>query len=172
MLHDPSLIGGRKQNFARWKTRYVHAYSKVHRAHYEAVADLATKLDSLRPKAQALTRMNGILELDPPLAATATIAADPKALDTALWMCPDGAEAAVTGKDALCPRCQWHPDTKLPAEDLSRLTALVSRGLADRFRRDARERGRFNASAAPDKGHQGCQGQARTEQAGAGLPHP
>ena len=113
MLHDPSLIGGRKQNFARLKTRYVHAYSKVHRAHYEAVADLATKLDSLRPKAQALTRMNGILELDPPLAATATIAANLK-----------------------------------------------------------RERGRFNASAAPDKGHQGCQGQARTEQAGAGLPHP
>jgi hypothetical protein len=133
MLHDPSLIGGREQNFARWKTRYVHAYRKVHRAQYEAVADLAAKLDSLRPKAQALTRMNGILELDPPLAATATIAADLKALDTALWMCPDGAEAAVTGKDALCPRCQWHPDTKLPAEDLSRLTALVSRGLADRF---------------------------------------
>jgi hypothetical protein len=60
MLHDPSLIGGREQNFARWKTRYVHAYRKVHRAHYEAVADLAAKLDSLRPKAQVLTRMTGM----------------------------------------------------------------------------------------------------------------
>ena len=56
MLHHPSLIGAREQTFARWKTRYVHAYRKAHRAHYEAMADLAAKLESLRPKAQALTR--------------------------------------------------------------------------------------------------------------------
>ena len=113
----------------------MHAYRKAHRAHYEAVADLAGKLETLRPKARALTRMNGILELGPPLAATAAVAADLKALDDALWVCPDAAEAAVAGKDALCPRCQWHPGTKLPAEALSRLTALVSQGLADRFQR-------------------------------------
>jgi hypothetical protein len=79
--------------------------------------------------------MNDILELGPPLAATATAAADLKVLETALWVCPDAAEAAVTGKDALCPKCQWHPDTKLPAEALLRLTAPVSQGLADRFQR-------------------------------------
>src|SRR2546426_2787751 len=115
--------------------RYVHAYRKAHRAHYEAVADLAGQLETLRPKVHALTRMNSILELGPPLAATATIAADLKALDGALWVCPDAAEAAVAGKDALCPRCQWHSDSTLPAESLSRLTALVSQGLADRFQR-------------------------------------
>ena len=38
--------------------------------------------------------------------STATIAADLKALDTVLWVCPDAAEAAVTGKDALCSKCQ------------------------------------------------------------------
>ena len=135
MLHDPSTIGAREENFTRWKTSYIHAYRKAHRAHYEAVADLAAKLETLRPKAGALTRMNGILELGPPLAATAAVAADLKALDKDLWVCPDAAEAAVAGKDALCPRCQWHPGTKLPAEPLSRLTALVSQGLADRFQR-------------------------------------
>jgi hypothetical protein len=135
MLHDPSLIGAREQTFTRWKTRYVHAYRKAHWAHYEAVVSLAGKLETLRPKAQALTRMNGILELSPLLAATTTTAADLMALDTALWVCPDGAEAAVTGRDALCLKCQWHPDTPLPAEALSRLTALVSQGLADRFQR-------------------------------------
>ncbi len=135
MLHDPSTIGAREENFTRWKTRYVHAYRKAHRAHYEAVADLAGQLETLRPKVHALTRMNSILELGPPLAATATIAADLKALDGALWVCPDAAEAAVAGKDALCPRCQWHADSTLPAESLSRLKALVSQGLADRFQR-------------------------------------
>ena len=135
MLQDPSLIGAREENFARWKTSYIHAYRKAHRAHYENMADLATKLETLRPKASALIRMNGILELGPPLAATAAVADDLQALDAALWVCPDTAEAAVAGKDALCPRCQWHPGTKLPAESLSRLTALVSQGLADRFQR-------------------------------------
>ena len=135
MLHDPSLIGAREENFTRWKTSYVHAYRKAHRAHYEAVADLAAKLETLRPKASALTRMNGILELGPPLAATIAIANDLKVLEDALWVCPDAADAAVAGRDALCPRCQWHPGTKLPAEALSRLTALVSQGLTDRFQR-------------------------------------
>jgi hypothetical protein len=79
--------------------------------------------------------MNGILELGPPLAATTAVANDLKVLEDALWVCPDAADAAVAGKDALCPRCQWHPGTKLPAEALSRLTALVSQGLTDRFQR-------------------------------------
>jgi hypothetical protein len=79
--------------------------------------------------------MNGIVELGPPRAVTAAVAGDLKALEDALWVCPDAAEAAVAGKDVLCPRCQWHPGTKPPAEALSRLTALVSQGLADRFQR-------------------------------------
>jgi hypothetical protein len=79
--------------------------------------------------------MNGIVELGPPLAVTAAVAGNLKAIEDALGVCPDAAETAVAGKDALCPRCQWHPDTKLLAEALSRLTALVSQGLADRFQR-------------------------------------
>jgi len=126
MLHDPSIIGAREKNFALWKTSYVHAYRKAHRAHYEAVADLAGQLETLRPKVHALTRMNSILELGPPLAATATVAIDIKALDAALWACPDAVEAAVAGKDALCPRCQWHLDKVLPAEALARLMTLVT----------------------------------------------
>jgi hypothetical protein len=63
------------------------------------------------------------------------VATDLKALDAALWVCPDTAEAAVAGKDALCPGCQWQPDMHLPVEALSRLTALVAQGLADRFQR-------------------------------------
>jgi hypothetical protein len=135
LLHDPSHIGAREENFTRWKPSYIHAYRKAHRAHYEAVADLAAQMETLRPQAGALTRMNGILELGPPLAATTAVADDLKALDATLWLCPDAAEAAVAGKDVLCPKCQWHPGTKLPVEPLSRLTALVSQGLADRFQR-------------------------------------
>ena len=46
MLHDPSPIGVREQTVALWKTRYVHAYRKAHRAHYEAVAARAAKLET------------------------------------------------------------------------------------------------------------------------------
>lgn len=49
MLRDPSLIGACEKNFALWKTSYVHAYRKAHRAHYEAVADLDGQLVRLSP---------------------------------------------------------------------------------------------------------------------------
>ena len=47
------------------------------------MADLAAKLETLRPNARALTRMNGIVELGPPLAVTAAVAGDLKAIEDA-----------------------------------------------------------------------------------------
>jgi hypothetical protein len=135
LLNDPSVIGAREGTFEEWKARYVQAYRKSHRAYYEEIAELAGQLETLCPKVQALVRMNSIVELGPPLATTRGVEADLKALDNALWVCPDSSAADVAGKDPLCPRCQWRPSQKPPADALSHLSAVVLQGLADRFQR-------------------------------------
>ena len=135
LLNDPSVISAREGTFDEWKARYVQAYRKSHRSYYEVIAELAAKLETFRPKVQALVRMNSIVELGPPLAATRGVEAELKALDNALWVCPDSTEADVAGKDSLCPKCQWRSSQKPSADALSRLTTVVSQGLADRFQR-------------------------------------
>ena len=72
----------------------------------KSLVDLASVLNSSMPSSlkEVLARYRGL--------ATAAVTTDLKVLDAALWVCPDAVEAAVAGKDALCPRCQWHPGTK------------------------------------------------------------
>jgi hypothetical protein len=133
MLKDPSLVAARQENFDRWKTRYAQAYRKAHRAHYETIDELNQKLDSLRPKVSALVKMNSIAELGPPLVGSAAVTEDLKRLEDELCRCADADEAAVTGNDPICPKCQWRPIVTPPTEELERLTTLVSQGLDDRF---------------------------------------
>jgi hypothetical protein len=133
LLKDPSLIAPRHENFDRWKARYAQAYRKAHRAHYEAVDELNKKLDSLRPKVNALLKMNSIAELGPPLVVSTVIAEGLKRIEDGLCRCADADEAAVAGNDPICPKCQWRPTVSPPTQELERLTTLVSQGLDDRF---------------------------------------
>ena len=90
MLKDPSVIGARQERFDRWKAKYVQTYRKAHRAHYEAIDDLVRKLELLRPKANALVRMNSISELGPPLSGTASVLQDLKELRKRVVPLPRG----------------------------------------------------------------------------------
>jgi hypothetical protein len=135
VLKDSSLMGPRQEGFDRWKTRYVQAYRKAHRSHYEAIDELSHELDSLRPKVTALIRMNSITELGPPLIASTGIVEGLKHLDDELRRCADADQASVAGTDPICPKCHWHPAIVLPADELQRLTTLTSQGLDDRFLR-------------------------------------
>jgi hypothetical protein len=135
LLNDPSVLGAREQQFERWKTDYQRAYRKEHRAHFEQLQTLAAELESLRPRARALLRMNQLAELGPALPATANLEADLQTLEGALWLCPDAAEAHLGPKDTTCPKCGWQPQRKPPAELLERISSTVNQGLADRFQR-------------------------------------
>jgi hypothetical protein len=135
MLKDPSLMAARQDNFDRWKARYTQSYRKAHRTHFEAMDELSQKLRLLRPKANALVKMNSIAELGPPLVASTALAEDLKRLENELYRCPDAEDAAVSGNDAICPKCQWRGADTLPTDELERLTTLVSQGLEDRFLR-------------------------------------
>jgi len=134
-LKQTSLIAVHMDGFQRWKSNYVHAYRKAHRAHHEALAELGKSFDALRPRARALDRMNTIVELGPPLIAAMHAGADLLKLETALCACPDAMEAAVDQTSPLCPRCRWTPNDSLPHQQLKRLQAKVEAGLADRFQR-------------------------------------
>lgn len=153
LLQNPSLVPVRLAELERWKSAYVHAYRKAHRAHYEQVRALSATLDTLRPRVKALLRMNEMVELGPPLPVTQGIKGSAAALEKSLWVCPDVDEAAVADQSAVCPKCQWQPsDTPLP--NLEVLASAVEQGLADRFRRFKDATVHQALTAAADAGKQ------------------
>jgi hypothetical protein len=135
LLKDPSIILARMDNFEKWKTTYVHAYRKAHRAYCQKLKDLDTGLGTLKPKARALVKMNSIVELGPPLPTMNSVATDLAAVEKRLYVCPDADQAAVDSADPTCPKCSWTPATQPPAAEVEKLTAIVASGLADRFQR-------------------------------------
>ncbi len=159
LLTNPGVIPARIEHFERWKTGYVHAYRKAHRAYHEKLRELDAALDALKPQARALVKMNGIVEIGPPLPSTASVAADLAAVEKRLYVCPDAEEPAVDGAEPTCPKCSWTPhvaeslrdsnpvserrghvgeplrDSQQPELALKKLSALVATGMADRFQR-------------------------------------
>ncbi|HOC57135.1 MAG TPA: DUF6079 family protein [Verrucomicrobiota bacterium] len=135
LFTQPHLIPARLDSFNQWKADYVQAYRKGHRAYYENLGNLAKSADALRPRTIALARLNSITELGPAFSGTANIAGDFAKLEDTLWVCPDAAEADVTGANALCPKCQWTPEKALPQAEHDRIAQAVTQGLADRLQR-------------------------------------
>ena len=88
-------MGARQDNFDRWKARYIQTYRKAHRAHYEAIDELARKLENLRPKANALVKMNSMQSWVHPDRHT-SVRQRLKGLQNELYRCPDAEDAAVT----------------------------------------------------------------------------
>ena len=76
------------------------------------------------PKARALGKLSDISELGPPLANASRVPAMVAELERELWSCPDAKQAAVDGKDALCPKCRWTPERQTPRENLAQLAGL------------------------------------------------
>ncbi|MCY2987030.1 MAG: hypothetical protein NTY19_04080 [Planctomycetota bacterium] len=135
LLKNPGVIPARLENFERWKIGYVHEYRKAHRAYHEKLRELEAALDALKPKARALVKMNGIVELGPPLPSTTGVAAELAAVEKRLYVCPDAEEPAVDGADPTCPKCDWTPAVQPPDVAVQKLNTLVAVGLADRFQR-------------------------------------
>jgi hypothetical protein len=151
LLKDPGLILARLESFEKWKGKYAQAYRKAHRAYYDGLKKLETEMVSLRPQVRALVKMNSIVELGPPLAATLSAAEDLAAIDKRLHICPDAVDANVT-TSGTCPKCAWTPDAQAPAAEAAKLKQLVGTGLADRFQRfkDATIKGIRHKAAETD----------------------
>ncbi len=134
LLKNPTIIQARLDDFEKWKSKYVHAYRKAHRAYYEQLEKLESEVDELRPQVKALQRMNSIEELGPPQAATLSVESDLAAIDKRLDLCADALEADAT-TSATCKKCGWTPEMQVPTTEVGKLKQLVSTGLADRFQR-------------------------------------
>ncbi len=135
LLGDPGIIGVRLESFERWKKDYVQAYRKAHRDYHERLGELDAALDTLRPKAKGLQKMNSIVELGPPLPATVGVATELANLEKRFCVCLDAEEAAVDGADPVCAKCGWTPAMPLPDADLEKLKKTVAVGMADRLQR-------------------------------------
>ena len=135
LFASPHLVPPRLDSFEKWRGNYVQAYRKAHRAFYESMVKIAASAQALRPRVIALNRLNAIIELGPPLAGTGNINGELDHLDSDAWVCPDAAEAEVSGTNAICPKCDWTPARTLPQKDCDRLSQLITQGLADRIQR-------------------------------------
>jgi len=133
LFTQPHRIPEHLTSFEHWKENYVHAYRKSHRTHCEDLEVLAKASEPLRTRVIALGRLNSVNELGPPHPGTANITADFEKLQDALWLCPDAAEADVASANAICPKCQWKPDSALPQLQYESLAQAVTQGLVDRF---------------------------------------
>lgn len=133
LIASPHLIGARLDEFKHWKGRYAQAYRKAHAAHFDARQKIAGDVAKLAPRVRGLLRLNSLAELGPVLPSTATVESDFVALEKSVWICPDAAEAAVVGGNAICQKCEWTPECGLP--DVSSLQTRVDNGIADRIQR-------------------------------------
>jgi hypothetical protein len=134
-LQQPSLIPVHMDSFQKWKVDYIHEYRKAHRAHHEALFKVESSLERLRPLIRALNKMNSIVELGPPLAASIHAGADLLKIEASLCSCADSTEAAVDQTSPICRKCKWTPNYSLPEEEVNLVRARVDAGFADRFQR-------------------------------------
>lgn len=135
LFADPHLITARLESFEKWKGRYVHAYRKAHRAYYESLEKITSSAQSLRPRVIALTRLNKVSELGPPMSGTGSLSVELDQLEADAWACPEAAEAEVSGTNAVCQKCNWTPAKGLPQKECDRIVQLVALGLSDRSQR-------------------------------------
>jgi hypothetical protein len=133
LMGSPHLIGARLDGFKQWKGRYAQAYRKGHAAHFEALEKTALDVENLVHQVRGLVRLSSLAELGPPLSATASVTSDLLALEKAVWICPDAAEAAVEAGNAICQKCDWTPEVAFP--EASTLQTRVNGGIADRIQR-------------------------------------
>ena len=137
LLSSPHLIGARIDSFEKWKISYVQAYRKAHRAYYENLGKIGAVTQVMRPRVIALDRLNTIAELGPPLSGTNNLAVELDQVESDAWICPDAADAEVTGSNAVCPKagCGWTPAKTLPQKSCDRVAQLITQGLGDRIQR-------------------------------------
>jgi hypothetical protein len=135
LFANPHQVPAQLDSFEKWKGNYVQAYRKAHRAFYESLAQIAASAQALRPRGIALSRLNTIVELGPPLTGTGNLRGELDQLESDAWVCPDAAEAEVSGTNAICPRCGWTPAKALPQKACDRLSQSIDQGLADRIQR-------------------------------------
>ena len=135
LLTNPNLIAARLEQFKKWKISYVHAYQKAHKTFYHQLAGVQKEVEALVPRVRALTRLNTLTDIGPPLATSLTAAAVLAEIEKQTTPCPDATDAAIQGEEALCPKCGWTNERVLPTQLLSQVQATVLSGLADRIQR-------------------------------------
>ena len=96
LLADPVLWSSVEESFFRLRARYTSAYAPHHARYHGEGAQLANRLEALRPQVEALTRFNQMRELGEPVGGevhqlygevssalkTCALAADELSLDT------------------------------------------------------------------------------------------
>jgi len=63
LLDNPSLIGGIKEQFERFKTAYQNLYQRFHRDYFKEIKKLREELESATERIEAISRLNRITEL-------------------------------------------------------------------------------------------------------------
>jgi len=135
LLASPDLASSWPKAVDEWKADYVQGYRQQHRQHFEDIEGLAADAMAMRPRLNALARLNTITELGPVHPGTGNMAVRFESIQKSLDVCSAAAEADVQGNNAICPRCRWTPQTSVPTKEIADIKALVGAGLTDRMQR-------------------------------------
>ena len=131
LLAEPHRVAAIEAMFEYFRRRYRSFYERYHRALREAEARLAEGLAQAGERARALTLLNSIEGLGPPLGATALHEFEWFAALTAPCAGPD----ALPEREALCPLCGRFLADEAPTARAADISARIGRALERQQRR-------------------------------------
>ena len=135
LVANPHVWPSVRSLFDWFRSRYQAAYRERHRVHHRRLAALKRRLDDEERKADALTRLNTLRELGPPLGCGALRSYG--VLRREVQPCPD---ASGRGKPDLestpvCPSCGMTLVSEPPDERVESVIQRVDEALAAQHRR-------------------------------------
>ena len=131
LLAEPRRIAAIRATFEYFRRRYRASYERHHRALRDTEARLAVGLTLAAERARALTLLNSIRGLGPPLGVTALRELERFAASSAPCTGPD----ELAENEPLCPLCRRSLADEAPTARAADISARISRALERQQRR-------------------------------------
>ncbi|MBT9159326.1 MAG: hypothetical protein AAGB97_05130 [Dehalococcoidia bacterium] len=133
-LNSPSLWPSVKAGFNEFKRRYRNIYQAHHRDYYKKVQELQQQLEELKPKLEALNKLNEVTELGESLGTD--LPQHYQSLLPRLGSCDVSIVTEVSVEnDPACSSCRLALTQEPPAEEVQHLSRDLGKALKEQLRR-------------------------------------
>jgi hypothetical protein len=134
LLSSPSLWPSITEGFDRFKRRYRNTYQAHHRDYYKKVRELQQQMEDLKPRLEALGKLNQVTELGEPLGTD--LPRRYQSSSSKLSSC----DVVVVDKvsvenDPTCSSCRLPLTQEPPAEEVPHLSRDLEKALKEQLRR-------------------------------------
>ncbi|MBI2166331.1 MAG: hypothetical protein HYU29_08030 [Chloroflexi bacterium] len=133
LVQNPSLWPTVKGHFETLYSRYREAYAYHHTAYNRQARTLARRLEQMRPRLEALDRLNTLLELGPPVRPD--LSPWYRGLQGSLKLCTAPPPEGYQEPQPFCPNCHLTLLDTVPEEETSLLEEALRDALAQQNHR-------------------------------------